>query len=152
MMPCNSPDVLAALTEKRAELGARRTSIAAQLTAIEQKLTALDETISMFAGQIETAGEPIVPQNTTSIGSLHRGEVGWSSLEVLRRSETPMTARQIAQEICRQRKLLIPDHEMRRLGVLVVKALRHRQTLDLVRDVGRTSNNAILWMSEHEWT
>ena len=145
-------DVLAALTNKRMELGAMRSGLAEEIAELDQQLTALDRAIGMFTPQENQVNGNEFPQNGMMIGDLRRGEVGWSALDILRQSDSPMTAKQIAQKIYGQRKNQIAEWELPRLEVLVTKALRYRRTVGLVHDVGRTSRNAILWMSEHVWT
>ena len=144
----NDP-VLSALAAKRAELDARRGALSEQLAALDRKLATLDGAMQLFAPH----GEPTRPTSVTrnrlvrqALGLL-RGELGHEAMNVLRSANRPITAQEVGHAVCERRQVKLDTLAFDRLCLLIVSNLRRREVRGLVCAVGRTAQNAVLWIA-----
>ena len=73
------------------------------------------------------------------------GQTGRLALDILRTAPGPMTAQQIAHQLCEQRGVQSEAEVIARVSNALVMALRHYERRGIVVEVGRTAVRAVLW-------
>lgn len=143
----NAP-ILSALAAKRTELDARRSALSEQLAALDRELATLEGAMQLFASggalqrQTPTTSNHVVRY---ALG-LHRGELGHEAMSILRSAARPLTAQEVGHALCQRRQVTLDAPTFDRLCLLIVSNLRRREARGQVRSVGRTIQNAVLWI------
>lgn len=144
----NSSTVLSALADKRAELGAKRAQLCRQVAALDEELACLDGTMKLFSESTAPVVSPGIglPQ-PRSLSDFKRGEIGEVALSALRAAGHPLSTQEVGNAICSRFSLSLNEHDSSILCLRVMSFFRHAQKRGLVREVGRTSRNAVLWFA-----
>ncbi|MFN3574595.1 MAG: hypothetical protein ACK4TR_13800 [Phenylobacterium sp.] len=133
-LDAEQPNVLHALTRKRAEVAGQIEHCQLRLRQLVSELDHLDATIRIFNPAIDLAAirpKPVPPRHAA-----FKGEVTRVVLDTLREADGPITSRDIAAILMRERGLDPGDRE---LSVLMVKrvcaCLRVQRQKGLIRNV-----------------
>ncbi len=141
--------VLEALTGKRAELALQREAVAAELATLDRALEHLDGTIHLFRADRERNGSKRPDTNALQrpflLPGVRPGQTARLALDVLRTATAPMTAQDIARQLCEQRSVEADAAVIGRLSNALIMALRQYERRGLVTEVGRTALRAVLW-------
>lgn len=128
------PNVLHALTRKRAEVAGQIEHCQLRIRQLVSELDHLDATIRIFNPSIDIAAihpKPVPPRHAA-----FKGEVTRVVLDTLREARGPVTSRDIAKVLMTERGL---DPEDRELSVIMVKrvcaCLRVQRQKGLIRNV-----------------
>lgn len=107
------PNLLNGLVAKRAEIAGRLEANEADRRRLANELSTLDATIRIFEPDIDLSAIPPTPVAPRE--AAHRGEVTRIVFDVLREAHRPMTAREIAAAVVRERGLPSNDPDLVRL-------------------------------------
>lgn len=110
------PNVLHALVRKRAEVAGQIEHNQLALRKLIAELDHIDATIRIFEPSIDVGqipSKPVPPRHAA-----FKGEVTRIVLKMLREAQRPITSREIAEQLMRERGL---DPQDRELSVLMVK-------------------------------
>ena len=135
--------VVSALIKKRAEIAGQIEHHQARFQSLIIDLDNLDATIRLFKPDIDRA--EIKPKPLPPRIHAFKGEVTRIVFDVLRQSDKPLTAQEIAQHVMAGRGLNIADPRMVKLiGKRVGACLRHHRERGLVQSE-RGAEQLLVW-------
>ena len=123
--------VIAALVERRRDVAAQITTLSGQLQQLQADLSSLDAVIRQIDPDypLETLG----PRYRRQPSAAEFGSISRTVLDVLRRAESPMSAKEIAGKIIGERGLNAGDRALARsMNKRVDMALRYQRTNGMV--------------------
>jgi len=138
-MGAEQPNVLHALTRKRAEIAGKIEHCQLEMRRLIAELDHVDATIRIFNPAIDIGrirAKPVPPRHAA-----FKGEVSRIVFDVLREAPAPVTSRDIAMQLMKERGL---DPNDRDLSVIMVKrvcaCLRVQRKRGLVRVAANIGN------------
>lgn len=146
--PANGDTAVAALRAKLAETEVRRARLLSELAVLDQEMATLDHAATLLAGRTNGYVDAYLSnKQIADLLGLGRGMLGKEVMEILLSARRPMTAQQLSQKILGDRHISLGSAALTRLCLLIVKNLRRREARGLVQTLGRTDNNALLWVA-----
>ena len=142
-----SSTVLSALAAKRAELGAKRAQLCKQVALLDQELACLDGAMKLFSESPPPIKAQTALSQPRSLSEFKRGEIGKAALVVLRAAGHPLSTQEVGAAICSRFSMPFDERDHNILCLRVMSCFRTAQQRGLVREVGRTSRNAVLWFA-----
>jgi hypothetical protein len=102
----------------------------------------LDRTIELFTPE-PGCRKPMA--RPALLPGIRPGQTGRLALDLLRTAPVPMTAQQMAHQLCEQRGVQPEAEVIARVSNALVMALRQYERRGIVVEVGRTAVRAVLW-------
>ena len=135
------PHVVSALRQERAELAGELIAAEKRILQLREDISCLDRTIRVFDPTAEPHTiRPILRRKKPTL--IPRGQCGRTILDMLRRADSPMTAREIAAQ-------LVARYQMDASNMDAMKALIAKVRNTLARQKGLASGmpgDAKAWM------
>lgn len=140
--------VVSGLVAKRSELSGLLAQHQQAIQQLSTSISNLDGTIKLFDPDydLRTIKTKAIRQPNTWFP---RGDVGRLLLDVLRKSETPLSTRQIGDALVATQGIAVTEaHELHDIMKLVLAAAKRLERKGIVKMVGRTAGfggGAMLW-------
>ena len=140
--------VVSGLVSKRSELSGLLAQHQQAIQQLSASISNLDGTIKLFDPDydLRTIKTKTIRQPNTWFP---RGDVGRLLLDVLRKSETPLSTRQIGDELVAIQGIAVTEtHELHDIMKLVLAAAKRLERKGIIKMVGRAAGfggGAMLW-------